>query len=469
MTDSRVKAIAFFLPQFHPIPENDEWWGKGFTEWRNVAKAKPNFLGHYQPHQPADFGYYDLRVPETRAQQAELAREYGIYGFCFHHYWFGGKRLLEKPVDAMLASGEPDFPYCLCWANENWTRTWDGGERHILMAQQHSPEDSRAFLESLLPHFRDPRYIRVNNAPMLVVYRVDIIPDVQDTIRIWRETAREHGIGELHIVAAQSFGIGDPRPYGCDAAVEFPPHGNRWFINEQLQERIVNPNFTGMLSDVADFIRYSVERPPEDYILYRTAFPAWDNTARRQDKGLAFVHTSPERYEYWLNTLARQTVERNAPEHQYLFINAWNEWAEGAHLEPDQRYGHAWLEATYRVVTGMSQITSLPPPPPLPPLPKPSPATSLDPTQLQGDCSSPAAKNEPTSSPSEQERYRLSLPQALRVTTYAASRAVFRRLPLSGHVRERLLDAYFRLFGPLLKDSPAYRNWCAKHDNGRSA
>ncbi len=454
VTDSRVKAIAFFLPQFHPIPENDAWWGKGFTEWRNVAKAKPNFVGHYQPHQPADLGYYDLRVPETRAEQAELAKKYGIHGFCFHHYWFGGKRLLEKPVDAILESGEPDFPYCLCWANENWTRTWDGGERHILMAQQHSPEDSKAFIESLLPHFRDPRYIRVNNAPMLVVYRVDIIPDVRNTIRIWRDTAREHGIGELHIVAAQSFGIGDPRPYGCDAAVEFPPHGNRWFVNDQLQDRVINPEFQGMLSDVADFIRYSIERPREEYVLYRTAFPAWDNTPRRQHKGLSFVHTSPERYEYWLNTLATQTLERNAPEHRFLFINAWNEWAEGAHLEPDQRYGHAWLEATRRVIEGSSSLTTLPPPPPLVPLPV-----------LIPDAAPASAATHPEKAVASQGNgYDLSLPRALRVTTYAASRAVFRRLPLGAAVRDRLLDAYFRLFGSLLKDSPAYRNWCEKHN-----
>ncbi len=436
MTTPRVKALAFLLPQFHPIPENDQWWGKGFTEWRNVARARPNFVGHHQPQLPADLGFYDLRVPEVRAEQAELARRYGIHGFCYYYYWFAGKRLLEKPLDAVLHSGEPDFPYCVCWANENWTRTWDGNSREVLMGQQHSREDSLAFIRSLIPHFKDPRYIRVNGAPMLLVYRVDIIPDMANTAELWRQECRAHGIEELHLVAVQSFGIGDPRLYGCDAAVEFPPHGTDmdWNCNAAFADRMLNPSFSGNIIDVEHVIRAALNRAPEAYPLYRGVMPAWDNTARRQDTGLTFVNTTPERYEYWLAEITRQSVERHDEAHRFVFINAWNEWAEGAHLEPDLKDGHVWLQATARALSGSSTLSSLPG------------------VAIPVPDSSAVASPTPT-------HYRIPLRTRLALTGYRAMRAVYRKLPVSKEHKQRLIDIVFRATGPLLSGTPAYQVW----------
>src|SRR5215471_9126155 len=194
-TVNRTKArlIAFYLPQFHPIPENDAWWGKGFTEWTNVARARPVFRGHYQPHMPADLGFYDLRLPEVRQAQADLAREYGIHGFCYYHYWFGGKRLLQYPFDRVLTSGKPDFPFCLCWANEPWTRAWDGREQDILQPQSYSEEDDRRHIVSLLPAVLDERAIRVEGKPLFLVYQARELPDPAQTVEVWQEVAREAG------------------------------------------------------------------------------------------------------------------------------------------------------------------------------------------------------------------------------------------------------------------------------------
>src|SRR5262249_47266129 len=221
--------VAFYLPQFHPIPENDEWWGPGFTEWTNVAKARPRYRGHYQPHAPADLGYYDLRLAETRRQQAALARAHGIDAFCYYHYWFGGKRLLERPFDEVLASGDPDFPFMLCWANENWTRRWDGQENAVLARQQYSADDDRAHGRWLATAFRDERYVRVDGKPMFLVYRASQLPDPKRTTQIWREEAAKAGVGELYLCRVESFGSehGDPAALGFDAAVDFQPNWSR--------------------------------------------------------------------------------------------------------------------------------------------------------------------------------------------------------------------------------------------------
>ncbi len=202
----RTKALAFYLPQFHPIPENDEWWGPGFTEWANVARARPRYPGHYQPHVPGELGYYDLRVPEVREAQAALAREHGISGFVYYHYWFHGKRLLERPFEEVLESGSPDFPFALCWANEEWTRNWDAMTGTVLMPQEYSEEDDLAHIRYLIRAFQDPRYIRIDGRPLLLVYRAELLPDPQRTFRLWRDEAKAAGIPDLYLCYVESHG-----------------------------------------------------------------------------------------------------------------------------------------------------------------------------------------------------------------------------------------------------------------------
>lgn len=345
------KVIAFYLPQYHPIPENDRWWGKGFTEWTNVTRAVPQFIGHYQPHLPADLGFYDLRVPETREEQANLAKEYGIYGFCYHYYWFGGKKLLQRPIEDVLKSQKPEFPFCICWANENWTRKWDGAENDILISQSHSSEDDLSFINEIIPFFLDERYIRVNGKPLFIVYRVDLLPSPIRTVEIWRRQCLNLGIGEIFLCAAQSFGITDPRPYGFDAAVEFPPHG---ILCKDFTSRIdnINSGFQGHVFNYNDYYLESKKRMSIDtnYTLFRTVMPSWDNTARKKNKGSIYIDGTPEVYKTWLEKACEYTQKDLAEKERFVFINAWNEWAEGCHLEPDQKYGHAYLKATKEVL-----------------------------------------------------------------------------------------------------------------------
>jgi len=218
------RVIAFYLPQYHPIPENDAWWGKGFTEWTNVTKARPLFRGHYQPHLPADLGFYDLRVAESREAQAELARQYGVTGFCYYHYWFAGKRLLNRPFDEVLMSGKPDFPFCLCWANENWTRIWDGGEDEVLMKQTYSEEDDVAHIRWLTRAFADERYIRIDGKPIFIIYRAHKLPNLKRTTDLWRHECRRLGVGELFLCRVDTAAdTSPPSEVGLDAAVEFQP------------------------------------------------------------------------------------------------------------------------------------------------------------------------------------------------------------------------------------------------------
>ncbi|MBA3508051.1 MAG: glycoside hydrolase family 99-like domain-containing protein, partial [Betaproteobacteria bacterium] len=271
-TTAPVRAIAFHLSQFHPIPENDRWWGTGFTEWTNVTRAKPNFVTHYQPHLPADLGFYDLRVPETREQQAEIARQYGIHGFCYYYYWFAGKRLLERPLEEMRRSGAPAFPYCLCWANENWTRRWDGADQEILVAQDPTRADDARFIADLLPHFRDPRYIRVDGKPLLIVYRIGVLLDPRGTAERWRETCRREGIGELYLCAANTYDTSDPTVYGFDALVEFPPHAMRT-PPANPRFAVTNPEFRGQIIDYRQFVLETLSRAAPAYVVHPTVMP----------------------------------------------------------------------------------------------------------------------------------------------------------------------------------------------------
>ncbi len=344
--DRSVRLIAFYLPQYHPIPENDAWWGKGFTEWTNVVRAKPLFPGHHQPHLPADLGFYDLRLPEVRRAQADLAKAYGIYGFCYYHYWFNGKLLLERPLQEVLKSGEPDFPFCLCWANENWTRTWDGAENHILMEQTYSEEDDRNHIRYLCGIFEDKRYIRIDGKPLFLVYRAGRFPDPLGTTSLWRAEARRLGIGEIYLCRVESFPDErtDPRPLGFDAAVEFQPDWN--LLSSDLRDERVPDLAAFRYEKVVDRM-LTKQDPP--YKRFPCVTPSWDSTARRKKTSIIFTEPSPVQYGRWLHGVVRKVAGKN-DEEKIVFINAWNEWGEGNHLEPDQRFGHAYLEATKRAL-----------------------------------------------------------------------------------------------------------------------
>jgi len=346
-----IRAIALYLPQFHAIPENDDWWGKGFTEWTNVRRGKPHYEGHYQPHVPQqDLGYYDLNDPSVMEKQAAMAKVAGIEGFCFYYYWFNGKRLLNMPTDRMLATGKPDFPFCFCWANENWTRTWDGGDNEILMAQKHSAENDEGFICDLLQAFRDRRYIRVAGKPLLVVYRPGLLPNVRRTTDRWREICRKEGIGEIHLAFMLGFEDLDPTSIGFDSAIQMPPL--RAPLPDLKKElKIEKPEiFKG---EVRDYL--GLQRCFNPIQISKSTWPAvcpsWDNTARKMERAHSWIRSSPRNYLTWLQEVV-EFLRKNRPAgERIVFINAWNEWGEGCHLEPDEKYGYAWLNATRFALT----------------------------------------------------------------------------------------------------------------------
>jgi GT2 family glycosyltransferase len=342
-----VKVIAFYLPQFHPVPENDLWWGPGFTEWSNVGKARPNFVGHDQPRLPADLGYYDLRLGEVMDRQWDLAARYGVDGFCYYYYWFDGYRLLNRPLERMLDPDLPAHPFCLCWANENWTRRWDGQDNEILMAQRHSPEDDLAVIRDLARYMQHPAYIRVRGMPQLLIYRVDLFPDFRATAERWRSECRRLGIGEIYLTIVKSFHLAAsgsaPHFYGCNAAVEFPAH----YMPDVRPPSgdILNPDFEGTVADYnATAVRHATREHP-GFTCFKTVMPGWDNTARRQNAGFILEGSNPGAFQAWLETAIADTKRDLHGDERLVFINAWNEWAEGAYLEPDRRFGHSFLEA----------------------------------------------------------------------------------------------------------------------------
>ena len=333
----RARILAFYLPQFHPIPENDAWWGKGFTEWTNVVRARPIFAGHRQPRLPADLGFYDLRLPEMRVAQADLARKHGIEGFCYWHYWFNGRRLLERPFDEVLRSGEPDFPFCLAWANESWSRRWLGEELDVLIAQDYSEADDRNHARWLATAFSDPRYMHINERPIFVVYRPDHMPDPRRTVDTIKAEAQRAGLAEPFLIGMSAYRDDDHRRFGFDATLDWEPKlgvagdprapGLKVIDYEEARRRMT---------------------PAHDHPSYRTIMVGWDNTARRGADATVFTGCSPERFESGLRKMV-EAVQKAPPQERLIWVNAWNEWAEGNHLEPGLEHGLAHLLAIQRV------------------------------------------------------------------------------------------------------------------------
>ena len=371
----KPRIIGLYLPQYHPIPENDEWWGKGFTEWTNVAKARPLFRGHYQPRIPADLGFYDLRLPEVRERQAQLAREAGLEGFCYYHYWFGnGRQLLERPFNEVLASGKPDFPFCLCWANHDWTsKTWQKGNNFrrdsMIMKMEYSKEDYVRHFNYVLPAFRDPRYITVDGKPLFAVWAPHHIPDAREFIDLWQQLARENGLPGIHFVGhTDNAGKGLPGQtadyYSTDKAKEYYQavldlgfdavmssgyrravallQGKTRMLWRMLSGKTFAPTYSKM-----DYSRLMANYyVPEDAgeNIYPTLLPQWDRTPRAGKNSEIVVDSTPDRFQETVET-AIELIRQKEPEHQLLFLKAWNEWGEGDYVEPDQKFGHGWLQA----------------------------------------------------------------------------------------------------------------------------
>lgn len=341
-----TKLIAFYLPQFHETPENNRWWGKGFTEWTNTRKAKPLFNGHYQPREPYRDFYYDLTDPRVREWQANLAKTYGIYGFCYYHYWFNGKRLLEKPFDAVLASGKPDFPFCLSWANESWTRKWDGGSKDVIMPQHYGGEkDWEAHFNYLLNAFQDERYIRIDDKPLFIIYRPEVIPNLTKMLDYWDTLAKQNGLKGIYFV--QTFnGFRPLKPNKrFDAAVEFEPHftlahgncTNPWKQMDGYAGKKKILDYDNIWSCMLNRNRIQHKK------VFLGAFNDWDNTARMRQAGTVYNGANPSKFESYLSRQIQRAS--NVYTSEFVFINAWNEWAEGAYLEPDKRFKYQYLEA----------------------------------------------------------------------------------------------------------------------------
>lgn len=358
-THRRARAIALYLPQFHPIPENDEWWGKGFTEWTNVAKAKPLFHGHYQPRVPADLGFYDLRVPETRLAQAEMAKEYGIEAFCYWHYWFAGRRILERPFNEVLRSGEPNFPFCLGWANQSWTGIWYGEPKRVLIEQTYPGlKDHEAHFYTLLEAFQDPRYLTVDGKPLLVVFRPRELPEAKRVMDFWRELAVKSGLKGLHLAGIDEFASWDPIKDGFDAAIlntfldvrmrrikdpaarlrrklrTHPKIGP--LLNRLKPEPLHVYPYKEVLSDI-------VVRRKFNHDYYPSILPNWDNTPRSGMRGTVLCGSTPELFRTSVREAIRAVAHLPA-ERRIIIVKSWNEWAEGNHLEPDLKFGKAYLK-----------------------------------------------------------------------------------------------------------------------------
>ena len=352
----KARIIAFYLPQYHPIPENDAWWGKGFTEWTNVGKAKPLYRGHYQPRVPADLGYYDLRVPETRQAQADMARSYGVEGFMYWHYWFGGgKRLLERPFNEVLARGEPDFPFALAWANETWKGFAHGlTNRNTLIEQRYLGEqDYIDHFHAVLPAFRDRRYITVDGKPLFMVYKPLQHPDMQAFVELWQRLARENGLPGIYFVGQADVGQEQKiLRLGMDAACIFRMMecvNRRPFFKKAVQRIKINLFKHPRVFRYAEAARWFVG--PEDTRddIIPTIYSGWDHTPRSGCEGTVFSHYTPDVFERHVKQVLR-AVENKPASLKIVFVKSWNEWGEGNYMEPDRRYGLQFLERLKKCV-----------------------------------------------------------------------------------------------------------------------
>jgi lipopolysaccharide biosynthesis protein len=358
---NKILPIAMYLPQFHPIPENNKWWGNGFTEWTNVTKAQPLFKGHYQPQLPADLGFYDLRVPEVREAQAQMAKEHGIFGFCYYHYWFNGKRLLNRPFDEVTETGKPDFPFCLSWANENWTRVWDGSDNHILIKQNYGKEDDEKHILFLLKIFSDDRYIKIDNKPLFIIYSPELLPDPLKTTEIWRKKAIDYGFKDLYITAVEkSHKLPDPQTFGFDAIIEFSPNwlklGNQ--LKHSYADVLIGKIFKSQkkvlkhgIYSYDNLVQNSITTEYDRFPYFRGITPGWDNSPRRKENATIIINSTPVRYYEWLKNIINYTIKNEFIPEKFLFINAWNEWGEGNHLEPCTKWGLQYLQATQKAIS----------------------------------------------------------------------------------------------------------------------
>lgn len=350
----KVRVIAFYLPQFHPTPENDRWWGKGFTEWTNVGKARPLFRGHYQPRVPADLGYYDLRLPETRQQQADMAREYGIEGFCYWHYWFGNNRqLLQRPFNEVLASGEPDFPFCLAWANHSWEdKQFNKEGTHRVLMEQLYPGDSDyiAHFKALLPAFRDKRYIRVDGKPLFMIYAPNELPDATHFIGLWQQLAHENNLPGIHFVAQTNLAseVDILKGKGFDAVnvvrlFDFFKHN--YSLCEKVRMKIMRLVFgRGQIVKYERAAKYFCGKDEEREDCYPTLIPNWDHSPRSGRKGHILVHSTPDKFKAHVKDTLHH-VQHKTTEKRIVFLKSWNEWAEGNYMEPDLKFGRGYLQA----------------------------------------------------------------------------------------------------------------------------
>lgn len=351
------RLIAFYLPQFHPIKENDLAWGKGFTEWRNVATGKPRFVGHQQPYLPRDLGFYDLRLEETIKDQVELAKHHGIYAFCFYYYWFSGYQLLSKPLETFLKRKEWDFNFMICWANENWTKRWDGRDKEVIVAQKYLKDDPLNFIKDIEHILLDPRYVRVDGKPLMGVYRGPDLENPNRYVSVWRKYFKEkHGL-ELEIITTLHFDGSDPRSLGMDAGIEFAPHvdirrgdfDRSKFEIQGSRRLLLDNNFRGLVLDYRCHLMFECEKNYFDFPTYKCLAPSWDNDSRKKGKGSMVMYgANPDLYTELLDRiLDTETKKQKSP---IVFINAWNEWAEGTTLEPTLHYGNSILLRTSEVL-----------------------------------------------------------------------------------------------------------------------